>query len=115
MTDLAGFGRLDQRLDDRGFGGCTVQRLLDRDHVGIARRLLEELHHHVKKLVRMVDDQILLPDSSEAIAAMVADAFRIARIVRHEFEIGAVELGELCKIVEREHAIDQKHLVVGDG
>ncbi len=62
----------------------------------------------------MVDDQILLPDGGEAIAAVVADALRIARIVRHEFEIGAVELGELRQIVEREHAVDQEHLVVGD-
>ena len=43
----------------------------------------------------MVDDQVLLPDGGEAIAAVIADALGIARIVRHEFEIGAVEPGEL--------------------
>ena len=37
---LAGLGRFDQRLDDRGFRGGAVERLLDGDHVGIARRLL---------------------------------------------------------------------------
>ena len=61
-----------------------------------------------------MDDQILLPDGGEAIAAMVADALGIARIVGHEFEIGPVEPGELGQIVERQHAVDQEHLVVGD-
>ena len=92
---LAGFGRLDQRLDDRGFGRGAVERLLDRDHVGIARGLLQELHHHVEGFVRVVDDQVLLPDGGEAVAAVVADALGIARIVGHEFEIGPVEPGEL--------------------
>ena len=61
----------------------------------------------------MMDDQVLLPDSGEGIAAVIADALRIARIVRHEFEIGPVELGELRKIVERQHAVDHENLVIG--
>ena len=111
---LAGFRRFDQRPDDRRFGGGAVERLLDRDHVGIARRLLQELHHHVERFIRVVDDQVLLPDGGKAIAAMVADAFGIARIVGHEFEIGTVDARELVELVEREHAVDQEHLVVGD-
>ena len=63
----------------------------------------------------MVDDQVLLPDGGEAVAAMVADALGIARIVRHEFEIGPIEARELRQLVERQHAVDQEHLVVGDG
>ncbi len=62
----------------------------------------------------MVDDQVLLADCRETIAAVIADAFGIARIVGHEFEIGTVEPGELGQIVEREHAVDQKDLVIGD-
>ena len=62
----------------------------------------------------MVDHQILLPDGGESIAAVIADAFRIARIVGHEFEIGPVELRELRQIVERQHAVDHEHFVVGD-
>ena len=92
---FAGLGRFHQRLDDRGFGGGAVERLLDGDHVGIARGLLQELHHHVEELIRMVDDEVLLPDGGKAVAAVVADALGIARIVRHEFEIGPVEPGEL--------------------
>ena len=62
----------------------------------------------------MVDDQILLADRRKTVAAMVANALGIARIVGHEFEIGPVEPGELRKIVERQHAVDQEDFVVGD-
>ncbi len=79
---------------------------------GIARRLLQELHHHVERLVGMMDHQVLLPDGREAVAALVADALGIARIVRHEFEIGPVDARELGQFVERQHAVDQEHLVV---
>ena len=73
---------------------------------------MEELHHHVERFVGMVDDQVLLPDRGEAIAALVADAFGIARIVRHEFEVGPVEAHELRQLVERQHAVDQEDLVI---
>ena len=46
---------------------------------------------------------------------MVANALRIARIVGHEFEIGPIEAHELGELVERQHAVDQEHLVVGAG
>ena len=46
---LAGFGGLGQRPHDRGIGRGAVERLLDGDDVRIARRLLQELHHHVER------------------------------------------------------------------
>ena len=48
---------------------------------------MQELHHNVEKFVRVMDDQVLLLDCSEAVATVIADAFRITRIVGHEFEI----------------------------
>ena len=60
----------------------------------------------------MVDDEVLLADRGEAVAAVIADAFGEARIVGHEFEIGPVEAHELRQLVERQHAVDQEHLVV---
>ena len=81
---------------------------------GSRARLLQELHHHVEGFVGVVDDEVLLADGREAVAAVVADALGIARIVGHEFEVGPVEAGELRQLVERQHAVDQKHLVVGD-
>ena len=88
---LAGLGRLRQRADDRAVLGGPIERLLDRHHVGVARRLLQELHHHVEGFVGVVDDQVLLPDGGEAIAGMLADALGKARIVGHEFEVGAID------------------------
>ncbi len=43
----------------------------------------------------MVDDQILLADRCETIAAVITDTLGIARIVGHKFEIGTIESGEL--------------------
>ena len=56
---LAGLGRLDQGRDDRRVLAGPVQRLLDRDDRRIARRLVQELHHHVEALIRVVDDDVL--------------------------------------------------------
>ena len=63
----------------------------------------------------MMDDQVLLPDRRENVAAMIANALGMARDVRHEFEIGPVEPRQLRQLVHGEHAIDQQHLVVGGG
>src|SRR5512139_2556704 len=62
----------------------------------------------------MVDDEIFLTNGGETVAAMIANALRIARIVGDEFEIGPVEFIELRQIAKREHAIDQENLIVGD-
>ena len=94
-------------------GRGAVERLLDRHHVRIARRLMQEVDDDVEGLVGMVDDQVLLPDGGEAVAAMVADAAGITRRVGHEFEIGPIEARDLRHLVERKHAVDLEHAVVG--
>ena len=60
----------------------------------------------------MVDDEILLADRGEAIAAMIADPARIARRIGHEFQIGPLDGGDLAHFVERQHAVDAEHAVV---
>ena len=60
----------------------------------------------------MVDDDVLLPDRREAIAAMLADALGKARIVGLELEVRPVERDELGQFVERQHALDDEDLVV---
>ena len=64
---------------------------------------------------RLMDDQILLSNGREAIAAVIPDAFRVSRIVRNEFEVRPVEPGQLAEVVQRQHAIDSENFVVGDG
>ena len=79
---LAGLGRLGQRRDDRAVVRGAVERLLDGHDIGIAGRLAHELHHDVEGFVRVVDDDVLLADGGEAIAAMIADALGKARARR---------------------------------
>ena len=55
---------------------------------GIVRRLQHELHDDVEGLVRVVDDDVLLADRREAVAAMVADALGEARDEGLELEVG---------------------------
>jgi len=46
---FAGLGGLGERLDDRRVPReVRIKRLLDGDDVRVARRLLQELHHHVE-------------------------------------------------------------------
>ena len=73
-----------------------------------------KLHHHVERFVGVVDDEVLLPDRGKAIAAVIAHPLRIARRIGNEFKIRPVEVGELRHLVERQHAIDHEHVLVGD-
>ena len=110
---FAGFGGFRKRPHDRRIRRGAIQRLLDRDDIGIARRLMQEIDHDVERLVGMVNDEVLLPDRGEAIAAVIADAVGIARRVGHEFEIRPVEVGELRHFVQRQNAVDLENAVVG--
>jgi hypothetical protein len=44
---------------------------------------------------------------------MVAHPLGMARHIGREFEVGPVEPRELGEFVHRQHAVDQKHLVIG--
>jgi nucleoside-diphosphate-sugar epimerase len=65
----------------------AVERLLDGDDVWIMCRLLEELHHYIKTLVRVVDDDILRLNGGEAIAVVVVHAFGEAHLEGRVFQI----------------------------
>ena len=74
---------------------------------------MQELDDNVERFIGVMNNQILLPDRSEDIAAMIAHAFGMARHIGREFEVGPVEPGQLRQLVHRQHAIDQQDLVVG--
>ena len=109
---FAGFGGLRQRAHDRRIVRGAVQRLLDRDHVGIARGLLQELHDHVERFIGVVDNQVFLTDRRKDVAAMVAHALGMAWNVRRELKIRPVEAGQLRQLVHRQHAVDEEYLVI---
>ena len=56
----------------------------------------------------MVDDDVLLPDRREAVAAGLADALGEARVVGLELEVGPVESDELRELVQGQHALDDE-------
>ena len=105
---FARLGRLDQRMHDRTVGRGAIERLLDRDDGGIARRLREELDDDVEGFIGVMDDEILLPDRGEAIAAIVAHPLGKPRVIGGKFQIGPIERDELRQFVERQHALDDE-------
>ena len=104
MTDLPASAASISALDDRRLLAGAVERLLDRDDVRVGRRLLEEGDHHLEALIRVVDDDVLVADRREAIAAMFADALGKARVERRELEVGPVLLDQLRQIGDAEEA-----------
>ena len=111
---LAGFRRLDEGAHDRTVGGGAIERLLDRDDIGIGRRLVQELDHDVEGFVRVMDDEILLLDREKTIAAIVADAFGKARIIGLELEVRPVETDEFGKLVQGEHSVEDENFLADD-
>ena len=108
---LAVLGRLDQGGDDGAVLGGPVQGLFDGDDVGIAGGLAQELDHHVEALERVVDQHVLLADRREDVAAVVADAFRIARLVALELQLRVARGNELRQLGEAQHAVDQNDVL----
>src|SRR4029079_2661507 len=83
--------------------------------MGIARRLLQELHHDVEGLVGVMNDEILFADRRAAVPGMLAAALRMAGRAVREFGVGAIEARQLRQLVKGQHAIDEKYLVVRAG
>ena len=110
---LARFRRFRQRRHDGRVRRGAVERLLDRHHVRIARGLAQELHHRIEGFVRVVDDDVLLADRREAVAAVLADALGEAWIVRLELEIRPLQPHELRQVPQAHHALDDEDLVPG--
>ena len=101
---LAGLRRVDQRLHDRAVVRRAVERLLDRQHVGVRGRLVEEVDHHLERFVGVVDDEVLLAHGGEHVARLLAHALGKARHVAIEEQVVAVELHDARQRVERQRA-----------
>ena len=111
---LAGLGGLLQRGHDRRALARAVERPFDRHDVGIGGRLLQELQHHVEGLVRVVDENVLLADGSEAIALMLADALGETADIGLEFEVGPVGDDELVGVGKPDQALLHEALALRD-
>ena len=63
---LAVLGRLGQRAHDRAVAAArAIERLLDGQHLRIAGRQLDEIEHRHERLVRMVQQNVVLGNFGE--------------------------------------------------
>src|SRR3546814_5535960 len=91
----------------------AVERLLDRHHVRVRRRLPQEGEDDVEALVRMVDDNVLGFDRGKAIAVMFPDSFGKTRRIGSELQVRPIEFDELREIADRseEHTSELQSLM----
>ena len=66
---LAGLRRFDQRADDRRIAAGAVQSLLDREHLRIARGLLDEIDDRAETLERVMQQHVAGAQGREQVAA----------------------------------------------
>ena len=67
---LAVLGRARERLDDRRVAAGAVERLLDREHVGIVGGARDELDDRIERVVRVVEEDVALADDGEEIVGV---------------------------------------------
>ncbi len=75
---LAAPRRLDQRFHQHRIDAGAIHGLLDRDDVGIVGRLADELDDRLERLVRMVEQDVVLADRRQDVR-LLAQAIRQAR------------------------------------
>ena len=63
---------LDERADDGRVAARAIERLLEREHLGIARRLVDEIDDRRERIVRMVQQDVLLARSRQRCARAAA-------------------------------------------
>ena len=103
---FAGVGGIDQRLDDRRIAARAIERDLDREHLRIGRRALDQLHHRVVTFVGMMEQNILPPHRLEDIR--VRRQRRIARRLEDavlQFREGVVR-DQRREVRHRERAVE---------
>ena len=111
---LARLGRVDEGVDDGRVAGGPVERLLDREHLGVARRLLDEgLHRRRERVVGVLDEHVLVAHRREQVdrlRALGRGEVRVrAREELGELEVGAVDVGdgeEAAQVERRRQAVD---------
>jgi hypothetical protein len=64
---LAGVGGCHERIDYRRFVARAVERLLDREHLGVGCGLPHEIHHGRETLERVMQQHVVLADHREEV------------------------------------------------
>ena len=113
---LAGTGRVDQRVDDGGVARGPVERHLDREDLGIGRRLLDEaLDARGEGVVRVVHQDVALAQRAEEIGRTggldLGEVLVRARHERLEVQLGPVDVGDLVERAQVERSGEAHDLV----
>ena len=117
---LAGLGGVDERVDDRRVARGAVERLLDREHVRVGGRLLDEpLDRGAERVVRVVQEYVAALQRLEH----VDRRRRLDRAPGGEWVAGmnagvlqvlAVEVGDVVQPAQVERPGQPEHLGLGD-
>ena len=102
---LAVLGGVDERAHHRRVAGRAVQRLLDREHVGVGGRLLHELHDRVERLVRVVQQQIAFTNRREHVG-LPDQPLGKRRRERRIVQIGLLDVDERPQALGAHHPVD---------
>ena len=110
---LAVVDRLHQCADDARVAAGAIERLLDRQHVRIVRRLLEKIHHAGKIFIRMMQQNVALADGGENFL-LLAQRFGHRRDKRRVAEFGQmIAVGQHHQPRGMQRAINQIQVVLG--
>ena len=97
--------RLEQRGHRRGVAADAVERHLDGQHVGVVGRAFEPVDDRLERVVRAVDEDVVLADRGEDAEVGVVEAPGHGRHERRVFEVGTVEAQQ----VDAAHAQGRRH------
>ena len=116
---LARLGGGDEGLHDRAVRpGGAVEGLLDREHVGVARRLLDErLDRGREGVVGEVDEDVAAGDDLEEVGRALVGAAEPdlgGRLEGRVVEVGAVEAVQRPQAAEVERAVDAVDRLLAD-
>ncbi len=116
---LARLGGIDEGLHDGTVAGSAVERLFDRQHVRVARRLLQEgLHAGRERFVRMMHEHVRLADRREDIRLLRGvpglERDRRRGHVRRVAQFGAVDPRKVEQSAQVQRSRQPVHLLLGD-
>ena len=105
--------RVLQRADDAPVPARAVKRLLDRQHVRVRRRQLQELHHAVEALVRMMQQDVPLANGGKQVRPL-PQAGGHRRYERRVAQLGRmIPLGQRHEPRRVQRAVNQIEVVRG--
>ena len=116
---LARLGGVDEGVDDRRVARGAVERLLDREDLRVGGRLLDEgLHRRRERVVRVLDEDVLLTHRREQVdglGALGRGEVRVgAREELRELEVAAVDVGDGEEAAQVERGGQPVDLAVAD-